>query len=125
MFVGERLLEVVDRPRSYGLPVFGAASDDKGGVFGDEAHKLEGTGFLVEFDDGGAVELVVRGDELGDGFVHLGRFNYRVLFKDLDKILKHFDQYPLISQKLADLELFRQAYILVLNKEHLRLEGSL
>jgi hypothetical protein len=49
--------------------------------------------------------------------------NYRVLFKDLDKILKHFDQYPLITQKLADLELFRQAYILVLNKEHLRLEG--
>jgi len=30
---------------------------------------------------------------------------------------------PLITQKLADLELFRQAYILVLNKEHLRLEG--
>ena len=49
--------------------------------------------------------------------------NYRVLFKDFDKILRHFDQYPLITQKLADLELFRQAYMLVLNKEHLRLEG--
>lgn len=76
LFVGERLLEVVDGPGPYGLPVGCSASDNKGGVFGDEAHKLEGAGFMVEFDDGRAVELVVGRDKLGDGFVHFGGVSF-------------------------------------------------
>jgi hypothetical protein len=61
----------------------------------------------------------------GNIFIHPTQkiINYRVLFKDLEKIIKHFDQYPLITQKLADFELFKLAYKLVLNKEPLKLEG--
>ena len=43
--------------------------------------------------------------------------------KDLEVVIDHFDQYPLITQKLGDYELFKQAYFLVKNKEHLTLEG--
>ena len=39
----------------------------------------------------------------GNIFIHPTQkiINYRVLFKDLEKIIQHFDQYPLITQKLA------------------------
>lgn len=38
-------------------------------------------------------------------------------------IINHFDKYPLITQKQADLELFKMAFKLILNKEHLTREG--
>src|SRR5690606_1440960 len=41
----------------------------------------------------------------------------------LEVIINHFDKYPLITQKLADYLLFRQAYELIKNKEHLTPEG--
>nr|YP_009262150.1 LAGLIDADG endonuclease [Chrysoporthe cubensis]AMX22225.1 LAGLIDADG endonuclease [Chrysoporthe cubensis] len=41
----------------------------------------------------------------------------------LEAIVKHFETYPLITQKRADFELFRQAFYLVLAKEHLTKEG--
>lgn len=70
-------------------------------------------------------EDLVLGRRAGDIFIHPTQkiIKYRVLFKDLEKIIKHFDQYPLMTKKLADFELFRLAYKLVLNKEHLKLEG--
>jgi len=43
--------------------------------------------------------------------------------KGLRVIINHFDRYPLISQKSADYELFKQAFNLILNKEHLTKEG--
>ena len=43
--------------------------------------------------------------------------------KDLKVIINHFDKYPLISQKLSDYELFKQALNLISSKEHLTLEG--
>ena len=43
--------------------------------------------------------------------------------KDLLKVFKHFDQFPLFTQKQADYELFKQAFNLILNKEHLTREG--
>ena len=43
--------------------------------------------------------------------------------KDLDKIISHFDQYPLYSQKWADYKLFKDAITLIKNKEHLTREG--
>lgn len=43
--------------------------------------------------------------------------------KDLLKVFKHFDQFPLFTQKQADYELFKQAVNLILNKEHLTMEG--
>lgn len=43
--------------------------------------------------------------------------------KDLAIIVEHFDKYPLISQKRADCELFKQAFNLISHKEHLTTEG--
>ena len=51
-------------------------------------------------------------------------FRYRVSsINDLKVILNHFDKYLLITQKLADYELFKQAILLIQNKEHLTDEG--
>lgn len=43
--------------------------------------------------------------------------------KDLEIIIKHFDNSPLISNKFADYQLFKQVFELVKNKEHLTKEG--
>ena len=43
--------------------------------------------------------------------------------KDLAIIIEHFDRYPLLSQKLADYELFKKAFYIIKNKEHLTTEG--
>jgi hypothetical protein len=43
--------------------------------------------------------------------------------RDLGVVIDHFDQYPLITQKLGDYELFKKAFCIVKNKEHLTLEG--
>lgn len=43
--------------------------------------------------------------------------------KDLTVIVNHFEKYPLITQKWADYYLWKQAFTLVNNKEHLNLEG--
>jgi hypothetical protein len=49
---------------------------------------------------------------------------YRVTsLKDLMVIIDHFDKYPLITQKWADYTLFKQAFELINNKEHLTTEG--
>jgi len=54
----------------------------------------------------------------------LNKIQYRVQStNDLAKIISHFDQFPLITQKLADFQLFKEAYNLVLNREHLTLSG--
>ena len=42
---------------------------------------------------------------------------------DVGVIVKHFEEYPLITQKRGDFELFRQAYYMILAKEHLTMEG--
>jgi hypothetical protein len=44
-------------------------------------------------------------------------------FKSLDKIIAHFDKYPLLSQKYADYLLFKSAVLLIKNKEHLDKKG--
>lgn len=49
---------------------------------------------------------------------------YRVQsIKKLTVILNHFDKYPLITRKWADYKLFKQAFTLIQNKEHLTMEG--
>lgn len=49
---------------------------------------------------------------------------YRVFsINDLAVIINHLDRYPLITQKRADYELFKQALYLVSRKEHLTPEG--
>lgn len=44
-------------------------------------------------------------------------------FKDMSAIIKFFGKYPLITQKWADYLLFKKAYELILNKQHLTIEG--
>lgn len=43
--------------------------------------------------------------------------------KDIKVLINHFDTYPLITQKWADYQIFKQTFILINNKEHLTLEG--
>ena len=43
--------------------------------------------------------------------------------KDLIIIIKHFETFPLITDKCADFELFKKAFKLIEQKEHLTLEG--
>ena len=43
--------------------------------------------------------------------------------KGIDKLIKHFDKFPLITQKRADAELFKKVYQFMENKEHLTREG--
>ena len=44
-------------------------------------------------------------------------------FKDMSALIKFFDNYPLITQKWADYLLFKQAYELILSKQHLTIQG--
>jgi len=44
---------------------------------------------------------------------------------DLEIILKHFDEYPLLTQKYADYLLFKLIVDLINKKEHLTHEGIL
>lgn len=39
--------------------------------------------------------------------------------KELELIINHFDKYPLVTKKFEDYLLFRQAYVMLKNKEHL------
>lgn len=43
--------------------------------------------------------------------------------KDLEKIIAHFDRYPLLSQKWADYTLFKDGFTLIKNKQHLDRKG--
>lgn len=42
---------------------------------------------------------------------------------DLQKIINHFDNYPLLTQKFKDYKLFKLAYSIFIKKEHLLIEG--
>ena len=43
--------------------------------------------------------------------------------KEVKIILKHFDKYTLYTKKRADFELWKRAFDLINNKEHLNNEG--
>ena len=49
---------------------------------------------------------------------------FRVLsINDLNVLIEHFDQYPLITKKWADYLLFKEALELIKEKKHLTIEG--
>lgn len=53
-----------------------------------------------------------------------GAYYYKVSqVKDLMIILTHFNKYPLVTQKAADLELFKQVVVIMNRREHLTAEG--
>lgn len=60
--------------------------------------------------------------KLGVGKIYRSRCNYSELqvssFKDMPAIIQHFDEYPLITKKWADYQLFKSAYYLVQDKQH-------
>jgi len=43
--------------------------------------------------------------------------------KDMQIIIAHFDKFPLLTQKVKDYRLFKKAYNIIINKEHLTKEG--
>ena len=71
--------------------------------------------------------------ELIQSYFGVGSINYKhgsevikyyvQSIKDLARVIDHFEKHPLITQKLADYELFKQALLLIQNKEHLTIEG--
>ncbi len=48
---------------------------------------------------------------------------YVLSIKDISVIISHFDKYTLHTQKRADYELFKQAFSIILSKEHLTMDG--
>jgi len=53
-----------------------------------------------------------------------GAFYYKVSqIRDLMRIIDHFNKYPLLTEKCADFELFKQIVEIVSRKEHLSEEG--
>jgi len=66
-------------------------------------------------------------NHLGVGEIYtqgVASIQYRVFsINDLKVVLDHFDQFPLISKKFVDYILFKQAYLLLANREHLKSEG--
>lgn len=84
--------------------------------------------FLISLHEGDKVILETIQKYLGVGNIFKHHSNkilhYRIAsVKDLAKIIAHLDQYPLITQKFADYTLFKEAYNLVVNKQHLTLSG--
>jgi len=64
----------------------------------------------------------------GIGSIHLAQnrdiVNYSIdSIKDLNNLILYLEKYPLLTQKAADLLLFKKAVELVNNKAHLTLEG--
>lgn len=64
----------------------------------------------------------------GIGTIYLAQNRERVSYsissiENLNKLIIHFEKYPLLTQKAADLLLFKQALKLVNNRAHLTVEG--
>lgn len=77
--------------------------------------------------DRALLELIQRYFGVGKIYKHgKDSIEFRVSgLKNLSVIINHFDKYPLITQKLADYLLFKQAVKLVHEKVHLTKEGLL
>lgn len=43
--------------------------------------------------------------------------------EDIKFLISHFNKFPLLTQKYKDYELFKKAYTIIVNKEHLTIEG--
>ena len=57
---------------------------------------------------------------VGNVTIHKDTANYQVVsLTDLLRVIEHFNSYPLRSQKHSDFLLFKKAYDLIANKEHL------
>ena len=51
-------------------------------------------------------------------------YQYRIQsIKDMVIVIKHFENYPLLSEKYIDYVLIKKAFNIILNKEHLTQDG--
>jgi hypothetical protein len=70
------------------------------------------------------LHLIQKYFSVGNVTLHKDTINFQVVsMGDLLKIIDHFDKYPLKTQKYSDFLLFKKAYGLILNKEHLTEQG--
>jgi len=86
------------------------------------------TGFAIELHEKDLVLLEkIKAFFNGVGDISIPRegiVRYRVRsLKELQIIINHFDNYPLITQKKADYDLFKQVYFMLNKKEHLIIEN--
>ena len=50
--------------------------------------------------------------------------NYSIKsIKDIQKVINHFDKFPLKTKKIKDYKNFKKAYYIIINKEHLTKQG--
>jgi len=67
----------------------------------------------------GGIGTIVQDKKRNEAIFRVGSIN------EMGVIVKHFDAYPLITQKYSDFILFKQAFTLIKDKEHLASEGIL
>lgn len=60
---------------------------------------------------------------MGSITIRDNQVSFKVYYKDLAVLIDHFDNYPLITKKRADYELFKRALELINRQEHLTPEG--
>lgn len=81
-------------------------------------------GFNLHIKDKQLLEKIQSYFSCGNILQGKNNCQFRVTsIKDLEVIIRHFDNYPLISQKWSDYQLFKLAFELVKNKKHLTQEG--
>jgi len=62
--------------------------------------------------------------KVGNISKHGSMLHFRVeSIKDLSNVINHFDKYSLKTKKYEDYVLFKKAYYILLNKEHLTIDG--
>lgn len=68
---------------------------------------------------------LIQGEFSGIGFIwEGGQIQYQISnIKQLDILIAHVDKYPLLTRKRSDFLLFKQAWGMVVKKEHLTKEG--
>lgn len=81
-------------------------------------------GFKLHIKDKQLLERIKEFFTVGKVDIGNNNCQFRVTsMKDLDVIIKHFDSYPLISQKFSDYQLFKLAFYLMKEKAHLTESG--
>lgn len=76
--------------------------------------------------DIGLLEEIKNFFGTGNIIVHENKVHFSIRsIEGLKLIIAHLESYPLVTAKLSDYNLFKQAFTLIQNKEHLNTEGLL
>ena len=79
---------------------------------------------MLHKKDKALLEQIQKYFGIGKTYLHKDAIHYQVFsFEDIQIIIEHFDNNPLITQKHADFLLFKKAFYLIKKKEHLTKEG--